>query len=79
MDIKAKIDEIVAKVKGDDAIKNKFLSDPMGTAKSLVGENVDNDTLNQIIDGVKPALASGGISEIKDKITGAIGGLFGKS
>lgn len=79
MDIKAKIDEIVAKVKGDDGIKDKFMSDPMGTAKSLVGENVDNDTMNKIIDGVKSALTSGGIGEIKNKITGAIGGLFGKS
>lgn len=78
MDIKAKIDEIVAKVKADDSIKEKFMSDPAGTVKGLVGDAADDDTIKKIIDAVKEALASGGIAGIKDKITDAIGGILGK-
>ena len=78
MDIKAKIEEIVAKVKSDDSIKEKFMSDPAGTVKGLVGDAADDDTIKKIIDAVKEALTSGGIAGIKDKITDAIGGIFGK-
>jgi hypothetical protein len=78
MDIKAKIEEIIAKVKGDDSLKEKFMSDPAGTVKGLVGDAADDDTVKKIIDAVKDALASGGIAGIKDKIADAVGGLFGK-
>ena len=78
MDIKAKIEEIIAKVKADDAIQEKFKKDPEGTVKGLLGDAVDSDTIDKIIDAVKSAIGSGGLEGIKDKISDALGGILGK-
>ena len=76
MDIKAKIEEIIEKVKGDDSLTEKFMSDPSGTVKGLVGDAADDDTIQKIIDAVKEAIAGGGLSSIKDKIADAVSGLL---
>ena len=37
-----------------------------------------NDTVKKIVDAVKKALGSGALGGIGEKITGALGGIFGK-
>ena len=74
MDIKAKIDEIVNKVKNDPDIAKKFQSDPIKTVEGILGVDLPDDVIKQIVDGVK---AKVNIDGFKDKL-GGLGGLFNK-
>ena len=70
LDIKAKIEEIVDKVKGDKDIGEKFQKDPTKTVESLIGVDLPEDQINAVVDGVK--------AKVKlDSVTSKLGGLFG--
>ena len=71
MDIKAKITELVDKLKADSNLAAKFQKDPAATVKSLIGVDLPTDQLEKIVDGVKAKLSV-------DKLGGALGGLLGK-
>ena len=71
MDIKAKIEELVEKIKGDKDLMTKFQKDPITTVEGLLGIDLPNDQVQNIVDGIKAK------SEL-DKIGGMLGGLFGK-
>ena len=71
MDIKAKIEELTNKVKNDKEIGEKFKSDPVKTVEGLIGVDLPDDQIEKIVDGVKAKVSL-------DKVTGALGGLFGK-
>ena len=70
MDIKAKIEEIVAKIKGDDKLLDSFKSDPVKTVESLTGADLPDDIMDQIVNGVKAAISGGGVSGLIDKVKG---------
>lgn len=67
MDIKAKIEEISEKIKGDKDIANRFQSDPSGTITDLVGVDIPKEQLDGVVEAVKAKVSL-------DKL----GGLFGK-
>ena len=70
MDIKAKVEEIVEKIKNDSTIAAKFQSDPIATVEGLIGVDLPDDQVNQLIDGIK--------AKIKlDQLGNALGGLSG--
>lgn len=71
MDIKAKIDEIVEKIKSDKKIGEKFQKDPVSTIEELIGIDLPNDQIEQVVDAVKAKIDM-------DKIGDMFGGLFGK-
>lgn len=71
MDIKAKIDEIVEKIKNDKKIGEKFQKDPISTVEELIGIDLPNDQIEQVVDAIKAKIDF-------DKIGGMLGGLFGK-
>ena len=71
MDIKAKVEEIVKKLKGDDKLMEKFQSSPVKTVEGLIGVDLPDDQVKSIVDMVKAKLGSG-------DLLGKIGGLFGK-
>lgn len=71
MDIKAKIEEIVEKIKNDKQIMAKFQKDPAGVIEELIGIDLPNDQINDVVDAIKAKLTM-------DKLGGALGGLFGK-
>lgn len=73
MDIKAKTDEIVNKVKSDPDIASKFRNDPIKTVEGILGTDLPDDVIMQVVDGVKAKI---NIDELKGKL-GALGGLFG--
>lgn len=75
MDFKAKIDEIVEKIKNDKKIGEKFQKDPISTIEELIGIDLPNDQIEQVVDAVKAKID---LDEIGDKIGGMFGGLFGK-
>ncbi len=71
MDIKGKIDEVVDKVKADPNFAEKFKSEPIKAVEDVLGVDLPDDMVKQVIDGVKAKINLGGIAD-------KIGGLFGK-
>ena len=71
MDIKAKIEELVEKVKNDKDFAEEFKADPVKAVESAVGVDLPDDQINKAVDGIKAKVTVDGL---KDKI----GGLFGK-
>ena len=79
MDIKAKIEELVEKVKSDKDFAAKFKADPIKAVEGVLGVDLPDDKINDIIDGVK---AKVNLDDLGDKLGGIadkIGGLFGKN
>lgn len=71
MDIKAKIDEVVNKVKSDEGFADKFQKEPVKAVEDVVGVDLPDDVINNVVEGVKAKINVGGIAD-------KIGGLFGK-
>ena len=74
MDIKAKIEEIVQKLLSDKKLMAKFDRNPAAVIEELLGIDLPNDQVNQLISGIKAKikLDQGG------DVLGGIGKLFGK-
>ena len=70
MDIKAKIDEVVNKVKSDDKFAEKFKTEPIKAVEDVVGVDLPDDVVKNVIDGVKAKINIGGLTD-------KLGGLFG--
>ncbi|MBQ3161121.1 MAG: hypothetical protein IJC04_03240 [Oscillospiraceae bacterium] len=71
MDIKAKIEEIVEKVKNDENFASDFKADPVKAVEKVIGVDLPDDQINKVIDGVKAKIS---VDDVKDKV----GGLLGK-
>ena len=71
MDIKAKIEEVVNKIKKDDKLLEKFKKDPVKTVEGLIGIDLPDDQIEKLVDGIKAKIS---LDSIGDKL----GGLFGK-
>lgn len=56
MDIKAKVDEILEKVKGDDSFLAKFKEDPTKALEGLIGKDLPDEQIKGIVDGLKGKL-----------------------
>lgn len=74
MDIKAKIEEVVEKVKNDKDIQANFMKEPVKTVEKLAGVDLPEDQIEKIVDAVKAKVS---LDNIGDKL-GGIGKLFGK-
>lgn len=71
MDIMEKVEELVEKIRADKNLKEKFDKDPAAVLESLVGIDLPNDQVNNLVDAIKVKLAATDVS-------GLLGGLFGK-
>ena len=78
MDIKAKISELVDKIKNNPDLLTKFKADPTGVIKSLIGIELPTDQLKSVVDGVKAKIDLDNVSDKLGDIKGKLGGLFGK-
>jgi hypothetical protein len=74
MDIKAKIDEVVAKVQAEPDLMDKFQKQPVQTVEGIIGVDLPDDIINGVVDGVKAKLGVDSVSGIFDKIGGLFGG-----
>ncbi len=72
MDIKAKVEEIVNKVKNDKDFAAKFTSDPVKAVEGVLGIDLPDDQINALIEGVRSKIS---VDDIKDKIGGLFDGL----
>ena len=74
IDIKAKIEQIVEKLKKDDKLLEKFNKNPAAVIEEYVGVDLPDDLVNQIVEGVKAKLT---VDKVGDALEG-LGKLFGK-
>ncbi len=70
MDIKAKIDEVVSKVKSDPNLMENFKKDPEKTIEGIIGMDIPDGVADQVINGVKAALAGDKLGGAVDKLKG---------
>ena len=71
MDIKAKIEQIVEKVKSDKTLMTRFQKEPVKVVEELIGIDLPDDQIEQVVEAVKAKIDL-------DKIGGMLGGLFGR-
>lgn len=71
LDIKAKVEEIVNKIKSDPKLLEKFKKEPVPMVESLLGIDLPDDQIMALVNGVKAKIDL-------DAIGGVLGGLFGK-
>ncbi len=74
MDIKAKIEEIVKKLTSDKELMAKFDKNPTAVIEELIGIDLPDDQINQLIEGIKAKL---NLDKLGSAL-GGLGGLFGK-
>lgn len=73
MDIKAKIEEIVEKIKNDKNFAAEFQADPVKAVEKVTGVDLPDDQINKLIDGIKAKIS---VDDVKDKLGGVLGKLF---
>lgn len=74
IDIKALIEEMVEKIASDEALKKKFMAQPIAVVEKLLGVDLPDDKIEKLVAGIKAKLA---VDDLGDAL-GALGGLFGK-
>lgn len=71
-EIKKKVEEIVNKVKNDGDFADKFKSNPVEAVEGIVGVDLPDDQINNIVEMVKAKV------NIDNGVVGKIKGLFNK-
>lgn len=68
MDVKEQIMKAVDKISKDKNLQEQFQKDPVKALEGVLGVNLPDDVVNQVIDGVKAKLTL-------DKVSGAVDSL----
>lgn len=71
MEIREKVEQIVKKIQNDKSLGEKFQKNPTAVVEELIGVDLPDDQVNQLVEAVKAKLSL-------DKLGSALGGLFGK-
>ncbi len=66
IDIKAKIEELAAKLQKDPALLKSFQQDPVKALEELTGVNLPEEQLQPLVTGVKAKLAAAGLGDALD-------------
>ena len=74
MDIKEKIEQTVKKLLADKSLMEKFEKNPVSVVEQLIGIDLPDQQINQIIEGIKARISLDKAGEL----LGGIGKLFGK-
>lgn len=67
IDIKAKIEELTAKLQKDPALLQSFQKDPVKALEEMTGMNLPEEQLQPLVTGIKAKLAA---SHLGDKLDG---------
>lgn len=73
MDIKAKVEELVKKVTSDKDIMAKFAKNPVKTVEDLLGVDLPDEQIKQLVNGVKAKID---LKKIGDMVDGVNDGKF---
>lgn len=68
MDIKEQIGKILEKVKKDDSFKEQFEKEPIKAVENVLGIDLPDEVIEQVINGVKAKLSVDTISQVADVI-----------
>ena len=68
-DIKKKIDEIVKKITSDKKFAKEFKDNPIRAVEKVIGIDLPDDVINNIVDGVKAKLTADNAKSMIDKVT----------
>lgn len=68
--IKEKIEEIVNKVKNDPDFSKKFKEEPIKALEDVIGVDLPDDKINEIIESVKAKITLDNGKELIGKIKG---------
>jgi len=74
MDIKATVEKAVKKLMDNPALLKKFDKEPVKVIEELIGVDLPDDLVNQLISGIKARIAA---EKVGDTLQG-LGKLFGK-
>ena len=74
MELKEKIDQAANKLMADKTLMAKFESNPVSVIEQLIGIDLPDQQINQVIDGIKAKIK---LDQVGDML-GGIGKLFGK-
>lgn len=69
--LKEKAEQILAKLRTDDKLLEKFNRNPAAVLEEYLGVDVPDDQVNTLVQGIKAKLTA-------DKLGSALGGLFRK-
>lgn len=69
--LKEKAEQILAKLRADDKLLEKFNRNPAAVLEEYLGVDVPDDQVNTLVQGIKAKLTA-------DKLGSALGGLFRK-
>ena len=58
MDIKAKIEELVEKIKKNPALLKKFNTEPVKVVEELVGIDLPDEIIEKVVDGIKAQICA---------------------
>lgn len=73
MDIKAKIEEVVKKIKDDPNFMKSFQENPEKALESASGIDIPDGILDQVVNGVKAKLTADKVGGAVDSIKKMIG------
>ena len=68
IDIKAKVTELVSKIKDDESLQKQFKENPVKAVESLLGVDLPDEQLQKIVEGIKAKLAVDGVKGAVDKL-----------
>lgn len=68
MDVKAEVTKVVEKVTKDKSLLANFEKDPVKTVEGIVGKDLPDDVINQVVDGVKSKIGGNVITKGLDAI-----------
>ena len=74
MDLKEKIEQAAKKLMSDKTLMAKFEKNPASVIEQLIGIDLPDQQINQIIEGIKARISLDKAGEL----LGGIGKLFGK-
>ena len=74
MDIKAKIEELVEKIKNDKTLLKDFQENPGKAVEKLIGIDLPEEQINVVVNGIKAKLTADKAADL----LGGLGGLFKK-
>jgi phenylalanyl-tRNA synthetase beta subunit len=89
MDILNKIEELVEKIKSDKTLASRFAKEPVKTVEDLLGVDLPDEQIKELVEKVKARVEKEGIgekldnlgdklSDIGDTLGGKINDLLGK-
>lgn len=66
IDIKAKVEELAAKLQKDPDLLKSFQQDPVKTLERLIGADLPDEQLQPLVTGIKAKLAATGLGGALD-------------